>query len=189
MTLGSIFSKLSGIKLRSIAKWYGIVVMSVVLLVIFLFKPAFAQEDATAPVVLDLKFEPRVVDTARSDQTITVTARITDNLSGMKQAQVSIKHNTGSGWFAIFFVPEDRIQGDALDGIYQTIFVLKRYSPYGEWVIELVATLDEVNNYMIFIPASSPGISNPHQLLDPSNETNFVNGHWSEIFLPEVVKS
>lgn len=37
MTLGSIFSKLSGIKLRSIAKWYGIAVMSVVLLVIFIF--------------------------------------------------------------------------------------------------------------------------------------------------------
>ena len=37
MTLGSIFSKLSGIKLRSIAKWYGIAVMSVVLLVFFIF--------------------------------------------------------------------------------------------------------------------------------------------------------
>lgn len=37
MTLGDIFEKLSVIKLRSIAKWYGIVVMSVVLLVIFIF--------------------------------------------------------------------------------------------------------------------------------------------------------
>ena len=37
MTLGSIFEKLSVIKLRSIAKWYGIVVMAVVLLVIFIF--------------------------------------------------------------------------------------------------------------------------------------------------------
>lgn len=37
MTLGSIFSKLSVIKLRSIAKWYGIVVMAIVLLVFFIF--------------------------------------------------------------------------------------------------------------------------------------------------------
>ena len=37
MTLGSIFEKLSVIKLRSIAKWYGIAVMSAVLLVIFIF--------------------------------------------------------------------------------------------------------------------------------------------------------
>lgn len=37
MTLGSIFSKLSGITLRSIAKWYGIAVMSAVLLVFFIF--------------------------------------------------------------------------------------------------------------------------------------------------------
>lgn len=157
-----------------------------VALALFFIKSAAAQQDITAPVVLDLTFEPKVVDTSRSDQTITVTARITDDLSGVKQAQISIEHDTGSGWFAIYLFPEDRIQGDALDGIYQTSFVLKRYSPYGEWVIELVATLDEVNNYMIFIPASSPGISNPHQLLDPSNETNFVNGHWSEIFLPEM---
>lgn len=40
MTLGSIFSKLSGIKLRSIAKWYGITVMfamgfAVVVLLVF----------------------------------------------------------------------------------------------------------------------------------------------------------
>lgn len=166
-----------------------LVVTFAVALALFLFKPAFAQEDATAPVVLDLKFEPRVVDTARSDQTITVTARITDNLSGMKQAQVSIKHNTGSGWFAIYLHPEDRIQGDALDGIYQTSFVLKRYSPYGKWVIELVSTWDEVMNNMLFLPASSPPISNQHELLDPSNETSFINCQWSEIFLPEVVKS
>ena len=159
-----------------------------ILLVLLLVKPAVAQQDVTAPVVTELTFAPKVIDTSRSDQTITVTARITDDLSGVKQAQVSIKHYTGSGWFAIFFVPEDRIKGDALDGIYQTSFVLKQYSPFGEWVIELVSTWDEVNNGMIFIPASSPEISNPHQLLDPSNETNFVNGHWSEIFLPALQK-
>lgn len=36
MTLGSIFSKLSGIKLRSIAKWYGILVMLALMIVIAL---------------------------------------------------------------------------------------------------------------------------------------------------------
>lgn len=34
MTLGSIFEKLSGITLRSIAKWYGIVVLAAIVLVI-----------------------------------------------------------------------------------------------------------------------------------------------------------
>jgi len=48
MTLGSIFEKLSGIKLRSIAKWYGIAVMSVVLLVIFIIFAAAVGSIATA---------------------------------------------------------------------------------------------------------------------------------------------
>lgn len=55
MTLGSIFSKLSGIRLRSIAKWYGIVVMAIVGIVLFIFL-AWAVGSIAIAIVTKLGF-------------------------------------------------------------------------------------------------------------------------------------
>ena len=90
-----------------------------VLLTLFAARPAAAQYDVTAPVVTELTFEPKVVDSALADQTITATARITDDLSGVDWVEVRLTPDLApTGQMRNFlFNEQDRMTGDALDGV------------------------------------------------------------------------
>jgi hypothetical protein len=118
-----------------------------------LFTVSHAQQDISPPVLVDLSFEPARVDTSDAAQTITVTAHITDDLSGLDSADIWM-HRPGTTQVHLMgFYGDDLVDGDATDGYYQETFILPRFSAYGEWRIQSVGLKDNVGNLIGFNPS------------------------------------
>ncbi|MBI1738700.1 MAG: hypothetical protein HYR58_05580, partial [Acidobacteria bacterium] len=81
---------------------------------------ASAQQDTTPPVLLDYSFSPSAIDTTNSSQDVTFTAHITDDLGGLSQACFSFYSPSQTQSRGACFGWWNRIQGNELDGIYQT---------------------------------------------------------------------
>lgn len=106
------------------------------------------EQDITAPVVVWLTVEPLFIDTSEAIQTITVTARITDDLSGHWQTEARYQSVVAPGQIAnAIFRESERISGDANDGIYQDTIEMPRYSAYGKWRLETMYRADILNNF------------------------------------------
>lgn len=112
------------------------------------FTIARAQGDLTPPVLIDLQIEPARVDTGDAAQAITVTARITDDLSGTIQAWLIFRPLISSTqWTDVVFRDADRLSGDALDGVYRGTLTLPQYAAEGRWVLVEAQFADAVGNY------------------------------------------
>ena len=104
-----------------------------------------AQVDVTPPVLVSLDFNPKVVDTTSAPATVTLTARITDDLSGVSQfsrcfmfKSPSQTKNAIQCW--------DRISGTALDGIYQRAIGIPAFTEPGTWTLDLYLLADTAGN-------------------------------------------
>jgi len=114
------------------------------------------QGDLTPPVLVDVQIEPAVIDTRDSDQWITVTARITDDLSGFRSAWLLFKPLVGTEQRLDFNYSErERVSGTALDGVYVYATVMPRYAAEGRWVLDGVQTYDQVGNLFNSSPRST----------------------------------
>ena len=104
--------------------------------------------DTEAPVFQSLSFSPATVDTSSSSQTVTVTAHITDNQSGV-----------GSESFIWFRSPDRSItlsgarfflvSGTSTDGTYQATETFPKSSMPGAWTAS-GALVDEAKNSRSF---------------------------------------
>lgn len=98
--------------------------------------------DTTAPVLVDFSFAPDAVTAIGGPGVVTVTARVTDDLSGT------------NGVTAIFFSPSfqnqgvgmPRISGDQFDGVYQGQLSIPEFSESGVWRAQVVVG-DAVGNF------------------------------------------
>ncbi len=113
-------------------------------------RPAFA-EDTTPPQVTAFSITPSSLDTSSASQSVTVTATLTDNSSGVASGIGSspwvVLHApgvTGQMAQAVGFALS-RVSGDPLDGVYSGTVLLPRYSQASVWTAELRAT-DLVGN-------------------------------------------
>lgn len=84
------------------------------------------------------------VDTSQASQTITGTAHVTDDMSGVAQAVVAMCNGQNEVWFS--FDAGNLISGDVWDGIYQVSAVLPSYTPQGTWQVCLADTTDAAYN-------------------------------------------
>lgn len=107
-----------------------------------------AQSDISIPVIVNIDINPRIVDTRLSNQTVTLTAHITDDLSGLRYAVF---------WFGPVSVPQDQdkdvtfrelnlVSGTVTDGIYVATLELPRYSANGRWEAKYSVAKDMVGN-------------------------------------------
>jgi hypothetical protein len=126
---------------------------------------AFAESDVTPPTVVGLVVEPTYIDTSQGTQIITVTAHITDDLSGCPVDDWCLR---------FFFVPllgpeaqgksrvvgpTDRISGTLTDGLYQTTVALPQHSYEGRWVLDQFVVFDNVRNRCVWA-MRNPGSPN-----------------------------
>jgi hypothetical protein len=89
--------------------------------------PARADDDS-APQVVGFSLSPKTVDTSLGEQTVTVTATVTDAGSGVQSVSVTLSAGTQSrfSWLA-------RVSGDASSGTYSTVVTLPWGSAAGTW--------------------------------------------------------
>jgi hypothetical protein len=117
---------------------------------------AFAQSDLDPPSLAHIQVEPSFVDTSQGSQVVTVTARITDNLSGCADNNWCINFKVQPLFGPAtqikdgFFDYNNRISGVATDGIYQTTITLPRFSYEGRWVLSNLGIVDAVGNRCVW---------------------------------------
>jgi len=105
-----------------------------------------ASEDTEPPDVLSFDFDPKAVDTSASSQEITVTTRLTDDLSGFSSATVRFESPSDSQSASVSLSSLDRISGDELNGVYEDKMTLPQYSEPGTWKLDYISFRDNVGN-------------------------------------------
>jgi hypothetical protein len=118
--------------------------------------------DITPPVLSSFSFTPGTIDTGAAARTITVTAHITDDLSGLGNSAayccyppnnvVSFTSPSGSRTLTATFDGSKRISGTAADGIYQATITVPRYAEQGSWRISTANFADAAGNTRTMAP-------------------------------------
>ena len=114
-----------------------------------------ANADTAAPVLVSIDFNPKTVDVATGDQTVTVTARITDNVAFSGGAAYFQPPSPGPSLPALF----TRISGSAQDGIYEAPLTVPASSRPGTWRMGSVGLSDVAGNAVSYSAFVGPGSS------------------------------
>ena len=107
---------------------------------------ASANPDTTLPTVVSVNFTPTSVDVTDSSQSVIVTVRITDNISGFTSGAVYFTRPAGGGEAVAFINSANRISGTANDGIYQATATIPQFAPAGTWRQSRTAVQDQAQN-------------------------------------------
>jgi hypothetical protein len=117
------------------------------------------QGDVEAPQLRSLSWTPSSVNSSTGAQTITVTARITDDMSGANQPQLGFQQANSGGNIPVNW--SGRISGTALDGVWQGTVDVPMYSPSGVYVINIFVLYDDVGNQRIYYPSDLAALGFP----------------------------
>ena len=107
-------------------------------------------EDNEVPILTSLSFSQTNINTSSAPQTVTVTAKITDNLSGV--ASASIGFRSPKGRFTTGHTTLTRVSGTATSGTYEGHVTFPRYGERGIWDVSTFAIVDNVANESVLIP-------------------------------------
>jgi len=117
--------------------------------------------DITAPTLHSLSLSPASVDTSTGDKTITVTARVSDDLAGFTgghQSPSSFALNFRSPsrgqYVSAWFNDSHRISGDQLDGTYQNVLTIPAFAEQGTWTVDTLQLADNAGN-VTMIPGAT----------------------------------
>jgi hypothetical protein len=103
-----------------------------------------SNEDTQPPALGAFSIVPSTVNTESSPQTVTVTAEITDNLSGFSQGTVVFESPSGK---VITNVAQfTKVSGTALKGTYEAKIIFKQFIQPGTWKVSNVTVGDAVGN-------------------------------------------
>lgn len=101
--------------------------------------------DGAPPEIQSLSFDRASVDTSNSEQTITLTVRLTDDYSGVVRA--FIQFFNASGQVQVAPIYSSGLQsGTALDGIYTGTLTVPRFAASGTWHVDSVTVHDNAGN-------------------------------------------
>ena len=104
-------------------------------------------EDTEPPQLITFDFEPKVINTAHAAQYVTVTMRLTDDLSGVELMRPDFESSSGNqrrggAWLAHI----TRVSGDEHDGTYAVPVTFPQYSEMGPWRLTELRIEDRVGN-------------------------------------------
>jgi hypothetical protein len=102
------------------------------------------HEDVTAPEVAGLTISPSSVNTTSSSQTATVTAHLTDNLSGVGSA--SVQFGSPNGKQTTARVAFAKVSGTETNGTWEAKVPFERYLQTGNWKITSIELEDNAGN-------------------------------------------
>ncbi len=119
-------------------------------------RAALALQDITAPVLLEVSFEPQIIDASTGPATLTVTVHDTDDLSGVDWVYLDFRHPSTTQRTQADFSSSDLLEGDALDGKNVETITLPQFSAYGSWELVYFAMGDNVGNRVDLRPYNWP---------------------------------
>lgn len=103
-------------------------------------------EDTTAPALAEFDFNPKTIDVSAGPQTVTITLRITDDLSGFDFGNFLLISPSGQQVSSGGYNAQNRVSGNSLDGVYQVSAVIPQFSEAGTWRVIQVFLKDLVGN-------------------------------------------
>lgn len=126
--------------------------------------------DTTPPTLVGFSITPRTVDTSTADQTITLTAHITDDISGVLEgpglvSQLNFRSPSGNRLLGATF--STRASGTHTDGVYTYPARLAMGSEQGTWTLSHFRLSDEAGNGSELTTAQVAALGFP---------TTFTNG-------------
>ena len=92
--------------------------------------------DVTPPSLIEFDFNPKSIDVTAGPQTVTVTGRVTDDLSGA--FGFTVYFQAPGGGLQRSGSVRTRISGDALDGIYTGEVEIPQFAAAGIWQPSLI---------------------------------------------------
>ncbi len=154
---------------------------------------AIAQVSAQGnnPAALDVKefsFTPSTVDTTSSSATVTVTIRVTDTERDVTSIFVQFTSPTGSTQsVSVNLNSENRISGNARDGVYSKAVVFPQYSAAGTWTVNYISVNDGRNSRAFnTVQLAARGFATSLQVI--SNNQDIIAPEISEFsFTPSAI--
>jgi hypothetical protein len=102
--------------------------------------------DTAPPDIKSLTLDRTTIDTSTGTQTITITARFTDDISGVASATISFLNATTGQSQGADFWPQNLRSGTALDGTYVGTLTMPRHSAPGTWFATSANMYDKAGN-------------------------------------------
>jgi|GEM_PF-5249671 len=109
---------------------------------------SFRTSDGIAPELESLSISSEAIDTSDSSVEVTITAHITDDLSGFESLSMSFRSPSGSQSVYASLSSWNLESGTLQDGVYETTVVFPQYSEAGEWTYEYGYLRDSLGNYV-----------------------------------------
>jgi hypothetical protein len=110
-----------------------------------------SKEDTAPPALAGFKISPSSVNTTGSLQSVTVTAEITDNLSGFSHGSVAFVSPNGK--VSTNVASFTKVSGTATNGVYEAKVTFKQFLQSGKWKVSNVSLVDAVGNEANFSAA------------------------------------
>jgi hypothetical protein len=129
----------------------------------------YAKSDTEAPQLQSLSWSPSSVNTSAGAQSITVTAGVTDDLSGLDVSnlnQFEIRFRSPSYSQFVDAVASNLVSGSAIDCVVSGSMTLPAFAESGVWTVEYVMLRDQVGNMRVL---------NSSQLSGSGFPTTFTN--------------
>lgn len=121
--------------------------IALILLAVLVLPIVSAVSDTTPPSIVSFDFEPKVVDVSKSDQNITFTIRLKDDLAGMIDANhVMFSSPSGNQSLTFPVYHFSRVSGDNMDGTYVYKMRVSKYIESGKWHLHYFHLSDGVGN-------------------------------------------
>ena len=112
-----------------------------------------ATGDTTAPNFGVVSVSPNAVDTTAADRTVTVTAHITDNVSGFASGEAQFSDGAGGSTFG-FFDTTNLVSGTVTNGTYSFPVTFPVASETGDYTLSLLLTDFQGNSPDDFVPVN-----------------------------------
>jgi Ca2+-binding RTX toxin-like protein len=125
--------------------------------------------DVTAPSLVSITTSSTLLDIDSGQTTITVTARFTDDLSGLfdgfyangaggSPPQIWFVSPSGKQAVGVFDILNP-VSGDRLDGVFKATVKLSEFAEAGTWTVQSLSVNDEADNKFTFTPQNSAALS------------------------------
>ncbi len=138
------------------------VLLGVVISAAFLLLPVGVlteseMDDTTPPELVEFSFDPTEVDVTAGPAEVAVTARLTDDLSGVEGVYFSFDGPSGQSFFVFLYLES----GTPNDGSYQGTAIFEQYSEEGIWQVDRMQLFDVVGNAVTLQTSELQGMGFP----------------------------